>query len=186
MQLKTPQTIVPSPTTVLTTTTGSSEKNSTSTPQIPAGQSTSKSGHGSILNRFKIQFENVVHLKPNKTETNTASAESTATTASSQQQPTAETQVSDPVDLTEENQKTVTKKDGLALLKQCLKEQEKIRKEELEQQTTAVVETIKDDEDIIGEEEVVAEAKSPSEIASKLNDLYFKHLEEETKEQSRF
>lgn len=188
MQLKTPQTIVPSPTTILTTTTatastGSSEKNSISTPQIPASQSTSKSGHGSILNRFKIQFENVVHLKPNKTEANTPSTEST--TSAQQQQPTTQTQVSDSVDLTEENQKTVTKKDGLALLKQCLKEQEKIRKEELEQQTTAVVGSIKDDKDAISEEEVVAESKSPSEIASKLNDLYFKHLEEETKEQSK-
>lgn len=161
-----------------TTSTGrESEKNSTSTPQIPQNQSTSKSGHGSILNRFKIQFENVVHLKPNnssKTETNTSET-TTATT-------TPTTQVSDTVDLTEENQKTVTKKDGLALLKQCLKEQEKIKKEESEQQIKQV--EINDDKDI-SSGEAVGESKSPSEIASKLNDLYFKHLEEETKEQSK-
>ena len=155
IQLQTPQTLVPSPNALAT----SSEKaTTTSTPQIPHNQSTSKSGHGSILNRFKIQFENVVHLKPNtKSDCNTEST-------------LAASQTSDLTDLTEENQKTVTKKDGLALLKQCLKEQEKIEKESSEESSS----------------NRPVEEKSPSEIASKLNDLYCKHLEEETKEQSKF
>jgi len=69
----------------------------------------------------------------------------------------------------------MTKKDGLALLEKC--------KNELMAIDSDVAS--RSNRQLANPELVVSEASSASEIASKLNDLYFKHLEEENKGQSK-
>ncbi len=120
---------------------------------------TSQSGnqmHHSILNRIKIQFENVISSKqPASVSSNDKSAAVVAvvpvsTAKSENAEEEAVLATSEP----DENQRTMTKKDGLAFLEQCMKQ---------------------------NDEQVSDNLKSPNEIANKLNDLYFKQQQEENK-----
>ena len=112
--------------------------------------------HHSILNRIKIQFENVISSKQPATSvsSNDKSAAAVVAPLATVKIDTAEEEGVLPVSEPDENQRTMTKKDGLAFLEQCMKQ---------------------------SGEQMIDNLKSPNEIANKLNDLYFKQQQEEIK-----
>ena len=140
------------------TTQSQSETNKSTT---LAHQNQTKLPHNSILNRFKQQFESVVSLKNSEKQNTVPSIGPKNETNNAEIQTSPASPTSDMADQSDENQKTMTKKDGIELLEQCRLINCKNKTPERSPESL----------------------KTPTDIASKLNDLYFKHLEEENSEQ---
>lgn len=139
---------------------------STTTPNLTSEPEKSNQSHTAkdgLLNRFKIKFENVVHKPSADKQPSMPKPEASVTNSQASAATGEQANNTDMVTDADDNQKTMTKKDGLALLAKC--------KEELKAKELTI--------------DLNAQSKSPSEIANKLNDLYFKHMEEENKEQSK-
>lgn len=165
-QSTSPKGVVSSPESLAShvTATGPHSENK---PTAQSHLSQNKVPHNSILNRFKQQFEIVVSLKNSEKQVAAGTAKNEANNTESQAnlpvQKSPSSPTSDLTDQSDENQKTMTKKDGIALLEQCRRLNSKSKGNKTPEKSPESL-------------------KTPTDIASKLNDLYFKHLEEENKE----
>ena len=98
-------------------------------PSPPLPSQNPHQSHNSILNRIKIQFESVVSLKPSSSSSSSSTASSSLNNTSQAIKPDTETTLTNQnqqqqtpqqaqEECNDENQKTMTKLDGLLLLEQ--------------------------------------------------------------------